>query len=309
MNEPGSLDTWLFHRHQRACIDAFEAARAPRRRELRIPAVDGVPLSASLWASGASPPTHTVVVASATGVRRGYYGAFAKWLAARGAAVVTFDYRGIGSSKDGGANASMHDWGERDLAGVVAWAAREVGGGAVSVVGHSVGGQLVGLLPEPALVRSIVNVAAQSGDYRLWPLPARLAMAALFYGFVPGVTHAVGYLPGALGIGQDLPPGVALEWARWCTTPGYLTGGEEGSQRRARFAKHTAPLLAFGFDDDLYAPPKAVSALLSLYSGSTIRRRQIEPTRRRIGHFGFFRPRADLYPLWNEAAEFLAQAR
>lgn len=100
--------------------------------------------------------------------------------------------------------------------------------GRVAVVGHSVGGQLVGLLPDASRISALVTIGAQSGDWRLWPLPTRLAMAVLWYGLVPGVTHAVGYLPGSLGIGEDLPAGVALEWARWCRTPGYLAGGGFG---------------------------------------------------------------------------------
>lgn len=204
----------------------------------------------------------------------------------------------------------MHDWGEKDLAGVIEHASVTLGArrGKVDVIGHSVGGQIVGLLPEPEMgsVRRFVAVAAQSGDYRLWPLPSRLAMAALWYGVVPGVTRAVGYLPGSLGIGEDLPPGVALEWAAWCRTPGYLVGGP-GAPRKAGFARLRAETLAFGFDDDPYAPPAAVDALLSLYENASIERKHV--TRAEvgpIGHFGFFRDRFRRN-LWDHAARFLAR--
>jgi predicted alpha/beta hydrolase len=308
MDEPASLEAWLYERHHRRELDRSLAARAPlRRRELLVPARDGTLLAATAFSPDAERPPRdrVVVVASATGVKRRYYAAFAEHLASRGFTTVTFDYRGIGASKESGRRAFMHEWGEQDLAGVVDWAASALGDGRVSLVGHSVGGQLVGLLPAPSLVRALVTVAAQSGDYRLWPLPSRLAMALLWYGVVPGVTRAVGYLPGSLGVGEDLPKGVALEWARWCRTPGYLVGGD-GAPRRDGFAQLRAPVLAFGFDDDVYAPPAAVTALLSLYTNASIERRQIPRGERRIGHFGFFRRRGR--ELWREAAEFLERA-
>jgi predicted alpha/beta hydrolase len=239
-------------------------------------------------------------------VKRSYYGAFASWLATRGFDVVTFDYRGIGDSARCPDGATMRQWGELDLAAAVTWASRELtsgGTGRCAIVGHSVGGQMIGLLPEPERVRAIVAVGAQSGDYRLWPLPSRLAMAALWYGVVPGVTHAVGYLPGALGIGENLPEGVALEWARWCRTPGYLVGGD-GAARREGFARVRAPVLAFGIEDDPYAPPAAVDALLALYKNARVERRTVPRGRRRVGHFGFFRPRFH-DTLWCDAAAFL----
>lgn len=112
----------------------------------------------------------------------------------------------------------------------------------------------------------------------------------------------LGYLPGALGIGEDLPAGVALEWASWCRTPGYLAGeGFEG--RRAGFARLDAPVLAYGFDDDGYAPRAAVDALHAFYVGAKVERRQLGREAGRFGHFGFFRERHRA--LWRDVAAFL----
>ncbi len=307
MDEAESLEAYLFNRHlrQEAPLATPPLADLPAGEEVRILADDGVSLAATLWDPAATTRARhrVVVMASATGVLRGYYATFAAWLSTRGFAVVTFDYRGMGDSAGASSAPAMHDWGERDLAAVLAWAATEHGDGThAAIVGHSVGGQLVGLLPDPGRVSALVTIGSQSGDYRLWPLPARLAMALVWYGVVPGVTHAVGYLPGALGIGEDLPAGVALEWARWCRTPGYLVG-DDGDSRRAGFAKLDAPVLAFGFDDDIYAPRAAIDALLALYLRAPIERRQLGRTAGRFGHFGFFRKRH--LPYWRDVASFL----
>lgn len=319
------LDSYLFNRHLRT-FESPESQRRESGRDIQIPARDGFPLEATIFerahAGGfdehaSDARARVVVIASATGVRRGFYTRFASYLAARGFDVVTFDYRGIGSSRPDEGNSSsvtmratmratMRDWGELDLAAVVAWAADTLGDGRVSVVGHSVGGQLLGLLPDPTRIRAAVTIGAQSGDYRLWPMPSRLLMALLWYGVVPSVTKMVGYLPGKLGIGEDLPPGVALEWARWCRTPDYLVG-DGGDSRRASFARLQAPVLAYGFDDDGYAPEAAVDALMSFYTGASVERRQLGRSDGRFGHFGFFRRRHE--SLWGEVADFLHRGR
>ncbi|AKV00765.1 hydrolase of the alpha/beta superfamily [Labilithrix luteola] len=313
------LDSYLFNRHLRT--PESPDSQPPKResgRDVRIPARDGFPLEATIFERthgrgldehASDPRARVIVIASATGVRRGFYAGFATYLAARGFDVVTFDYRGIGASRadeQSSASVTMRDWGELDLAAVVTWAADMLGDGRISVVGHSVGGQLLGLLPEPSRIRAAVTVGAQSGDYRLWPMPSRLLMALLWYGVVPSVTKMVGYLPGKLGIGEDLPPGVALEWARWCRTPDYLVG-DGGDSRRASFARLEAPVLAYGFDDDGYAPEAAVDALMSFYTGARIERRQLGRSDGRFGHFGFFRRRHEA--LWNEVAGFLGKSR
>jgi len=287
-----NIDVYLFDREARRAIDRTH----PLGRDVTIVCTDGVRLAGSLFE--AQNARAAVVIASATGVRKHYYARFASFLRSAGFSVLTFDYRGIGGSKIGSAkdsSAAMHEWGELDLDAAIAWSIAHTGFSSVHVIGHSVGGQLVGLVPNPDRIASMVLVAAQSGDFRLWPAPARWRMAAIFYGVVPSVTRAIGYFPGVLGIGEDLPRGVALEWARWCRTPGYV--GRRG------FRRVRAPLLAFGFDDDPYAPPAAVSALLDLYESSPQKRRQISRTR--VGHFGFFRDRFR-NTLWREVQRWLS---
>ena len=72
-------------------------------------------------------PAHAVaVMAPATGVPQRYYYAFARWLAARGYAVLCFDYRGMGKRNRANAHASgrtgMREWVRHDLSGALACA-------------------------------------------------------------------------------------------------------------------------------------------------------------------------------------------
>ena len=139
----------------------------PATSELSIPALDGFRLAGSL----AIPPPEqallgTVVIASAAGVPRRYYKPFASYLARAGLRTLTFDYRGVGGSRPTslrGFRAALHEWGERDLAGAITWAADQRPDLPVLVVTHSVGGQVLGLAPSLDRVRAVLSVASQSG--------------------------------------------------------------------------------------------------------------------------------------------------
>ncbi|MCI0571776.1 MAG: alpha/beta fold hydrolase [Myxococcaceae bacterium] len=272
-----------------------------------LQASDGQPLAATLYPADQDGPGAVVLVSSATGATQRYYARFATFLATRGLPTVTYDYRGIGDSRPlaPGVSARMQDWGERDLAGAIAGVRRAFPGRRLVLVGHSVGGQLVGLAPNCGEVDAVVLVASQSGHWRLWPAPTRWGMACLWYALVPGITALFGRLPGWLGMGADLPRGVALEWARWCRHRDYLLH-EGGEARRAAYSALSAPILAYSFSDDAYAPPAAVEALLATYRSAPRLRRHLTPqdVGRPIGHFGFFRESFQ-ESLWEEVAEWL----
>src|SRR5438477_6895561 len=126
--------------------------RASTARDVAFDAEDGFRLAGTLFApagrAAGAARGQAVVVNSAMGVPRRYYAPFARFLAASGFHVLTYDYRGIGESRRGPVGevrARLSDWGEKDFVAALDWASREVGGTRALVVGHSVGGQIVGL--------------------------------------------------------------------------------------------------------------------------------------------------------------------
>src|ERR687893_2099743 len=138
-----------------------------------IRATDKFQLAATEFGD-ASRAERVALIAPATGVRRRLYIPFAEFLATEGFAVVTWDWRGTGDSRPEslrGFGATMRDWGERDLAGVIDWAATRYPSARLSVVGHNFGGQSVGLARNRDRVRRLVTVGAQSGYLGHWPRP------------------------------------------------------------------------------------------------------------------------------------------
>jgi predicted alpha/beta hydrolase len=280
---------------------------------LRIPALDGFLLAATLYEPApAADRDVTVLVNSATAVPRSYYDGFARHLAGQGFAVLTYDYRGIGESRPrrlGRFRAWMRQWGEEDQAGVLDWIAGHLRPSKLLVVGHSVGGQIVGLAPNNRRISALLGVAAQNGYLGHWPAPTRYSLALRWYLTVPLVSRLFGYVPGWLGIKEDLPGGVAREWAAWCRRPDFLFEGHE--ERRRGFERFARPILAYSFADDPYAPRPAVESLLGAYRNARIAHRHVAPREvgaPAIGHFGFFRDRFR-ETLWRESAGWLeAQA-
>jgi len=277
---------------------------------LSITAAVGLELAATVYEPTAAGQDKIVLIAPATAVKRGYYDGYARFLAEQGLRVVTFDYRGIGDSRPAslrGCRASMRDWAEQDLAGVVEWIRRRYTGARLVVVGHSAGGQFVGLAQNNDRICAMLAVAAQSGYWGYWDSPRKYLMAALWYVLMPALTRLASYFPGKrIGLGEDLPRGVALEWARWCRHPQFIVDAE-GRPLRENFRKFRAPIRAYSFADDPYAPRRAVEALLDFYANAPHTLTHVRPSdvgAGAIGHFGFFRDRFRA-SLWRDSAQWL----
>jgi len=263
-----------------------------------LPALDHLPLAGTLTEPQGQ-VRGAVVIGSAMGVTRGFYGAFADYLAEGGLATLRFDYRGIGGSLRGSlreSDATMHAWGEQDLAGALRFLRERYPGTPLLLVGHSAGGQLFGLVPEPNQVRAAFTVGAQSGYWGNWRGAGRLRMLFYWTALFPSLTRALGYLPlrRLTGGGENVPRGVALEWASWGRDPDYVLSYARRKDGARGYASFTGRLRAVAIADDSYAPRTAVQAMLAFYPAASRELLYVEPASvgaRSIGHFGFFQRR------------------
>lgn len=273
---------------------------------IAIPAHDGYLLGATCYRP-ADLAAHTVVtINSATAVPQGFYRKFAAFLAVQGYTVVTYDFRGTGASRPPhlrGFAASAGDWVLLDMCGVVEHIRSTFSPQRLFHVGHSYGGQTVGLLPNGDRIDAVVTLSAQSGYWRLQGGFQKAVVGFHVHFTLPLLSHLLGYMPWSrFASAEDLPKGVALQWSRWCRLPGYLLDDE--TLPVARIGRFQAPILAFSFDDDGWGTRAAVDAMMGVYPHVT--RRHVVPVDvglSSIGHFGFFRPQAET--LWQETVEWL----
>lgn len=275
-------------------IDAPAPDAPAEELAVTVPATDGYALAGTCFRP-ASRITARVVIGPAVGVAQRYYAAFARALAERGFEVLTFDYRGIGGSAPPrlrGFEARMHDWGARDLAGALRWAFARAPELPVLFVGHSLGGQVLPEAEGADRLAALLLVASEAGNLDYWTGRDRFIVWLFFRVVVPVATRLFGRLPGwAMGGGEDLPAGVAREWARWGLHPEYLLGEHPGVRERA--GRITAPAAVVSFEDDFHAPRAAVDLLAAWYGPAGATRWHFHPRdlgARKIGHFGFFRP-------------------
>ncbi|HUZ50687.1 MAG TPA: alpha/beta fold hydrolase [Candidatus Dormibacteraeota bacterium] len=277
-------------------------------RDLLVTALDGRGLHATLFEP--ERPRTAVIVSAATATPRGYYRAFAQWLAERGVAVLTYDYRGSGEPPGvlRHSDARMRDWGELDFAGVLAWMKDRYGDRAIMTVGHSFGGHALLLAPNNALVARSVTVACQSGYWRFCAPGERYRVWLLLNVLAPLAMRALGYVPGSrLGLGEDLAGGIMREWRRWCNSPGYFYDDPSMAVALARASTYTAPTLMIGLADDLWATAPAREALAGWYTHAKTEQLVLDPAAlglEPVGHLGFFRARY-ANTLWPSVTDFL----
>jgi predicted alpha/beta hydrolase len=275
--------------------------------ETTFPAGDGYPLAATTFLPAGAPKA-AVVLSSATAVPRKIYRGFATYLAGRDFAVVTYDYRGIAGSRPPsliGFPARMRDWAALDTTAALDLARKTWQGVPLLMVGHSFGGQAVGLVPNNIDIARALLIAAQAGYWRLFQSPEKYRVYAMMNAGRL-ITRAFGYTPGWTGMGEDLPKGVFLEWADWVMSERYFLDDPTLAEL-VHFPRYRGALRAIGIDDDPWATPRAIDLLLSAFTGTRPERRQIDPRALGagpIGHFGFFRP-VHRDTLWREAVDWL----
>lgn len=253
-----------------------------------------------------------IVIASATGVLQGYYKHFAAWMAGRGYHVTTFDYSGIGASRQGGLRrhpATATSWAEHDLTVVIEHVHKNYAPKRIIGLGHSIGGQFFGICKAQDKLSALVLIASQHGHFRNWDLPHRRRISFQWLVMIPTLTRVFGYFPGKrLGVMEDLPPGMVREWVKWGRSPGYLFDHVPGA--RERYANLRVPLLFWSFSDDHdLAPKRAAEELVKHYVNCHVTHEHIRPEdfgMKAIGHFGFFKKGGE-ERLWPALVERLSK--
>jgi len=287
---------------------------------IQIITADGYRLQANLWHLAQTPSSNPVVIInSATSVRCRYYDRFAQALHTRGCTVLTYDYRGIGDSKYGSLRdlaAGWLDWGQTDFEAVLQYARTQFFHSPIYVVGHSIGGFLIGLAPSAHLIKRIFTMGAQYAYWRDYARRSRISMFLQWHIAMPLLAQAFGFVPARrLGWMEDTPKGVAMDWAGMGPAFEQYIGRKygktaaENSLLPARFGQVKAPVLALGVSDDPFGTPAALDRALDYYSGCERYHLRISPTsigQEQIGHFAFFHNRF-VDSLWPIAFDWLLE--
>jgi predicted alpha/beta hydrolase len=265
-------------------------------------ASDGYPLIGTLYT-----PEHgikaNIVLCSATGVPQAFYRRFAEYATQFGYQVLTFDYRGIAQSAPKqlkGFKMSYLDWGTLDLAAAIDFLAQDPI--PLFMVGHSYGGQALGLAPNHAKVTAMYCFGTGAGWHGYMPFKEKMKVQVIWNIIFPPMVAVTGYLPWSkLNMGADLPIGVYQQWRKWCKNPTYFFADPEQHALIAQYAQVKTPIYAVSALDDDWALPNSRHAFMQHYSNAPMQFINISASDyglKAIGHMGYFRKGAE--KIWDE---------
>ncbi|MDX1635478.1 MAG: alpha/beta fold hydrolase [Marinobacter sp.] len=242
-------------------------------------------------------PRAVVLVAGAMGVVQNCYEKFARFLLEQGFAVITFDYFGTGASSQGHLKdcpVRVTDWGQEDGRAVIDFARERYPDLALKWIGHSVGGQLLGMTPNVNDLDSAITVACGSGYWRENSPPTKRIAWLLWYLVAPVSVRVLGYFPGKrLNMVGDLPPNVIRQWRRWCLHRDYAVG-VEGVALEEGFNRVRVPITAIAFTDDEMMSRRNTESIHSFFGKAPVTIQWIDPEaigEDKVGHLGWFRER------------------
>ncbi|QIL81073.1 alpha/beta fold hydrolase [Diaphorobacter sp. HDW4A] len=278
-------------------MNATTASAQASPQAVQLTCQDGQVLSGQFLAAS----NHTcaqlpVLIAPATGVKQHFYLRFARWLAEQGHAVLLFDYRGVGLSLQGPlaqCKASLSEWGQQDQAAAVNWLLQHTGAEQLILVGNSAGAQMLGLLPNHASIARVVGVSSSSGWFggmpRGFSIKARFGLRCV----VPLGVRLLGYAPTSfLGLGENLPAKVGLQWGEWCAAGGYATNAVRQHPEQDFHAQVRMPITILYASDDSIATTATVQDLLRTFPKAPSQSIQIRPQDhglKDLGHLNWFR--------------------
>ncbi len=259
-----------------------------------IPIKDGYKLAGKLYTPSDNNKNKVLIINSATGVNKKLYHHYANFMVTNGYSVVIYDYRGVADSRPKklrGFKASFIDWGQKDFSGILDFVKQEFPDQKIVILGHSIGGTIIGMTQKIHEISGIINIGAQTAYYKDWPRNKRTKIYLLWHIFLPVMTRLFGYFPGKkLRMLEDIPKGVIEQWHNRRKQVNMMKQMEDNGVT-FYYKEYTKKLLTLGIEDDPIGTEIAIKRIHDLFINSEkdleiIRLNQV-PTKQ-IGHFGFF---------------------
>jgi len=282
-----------------------------KQTNIKIECNDNCTLAASLYS-----PEQTikgaVLIGPATGIKRQFYQKFAAFLTSHDYGVLTFDNRGIGESLVGNikySDASLQCWGEKDMTAALEQLKQSFPGTKYHLIGHSAGGQLVGLMPNASDLTSMYNFACSSGQLSNMRVGYRVKAIFFMNIFIPLSNAIFGHTKSQwLGMGEPLPKGVAKEWKTWCNGAGYVKSAFGKTIFKHHYNELSIDSVWLNAIDDDIANNLNVDDMLSVFPLLKAEKITLDPKEynlKEIGHMKFFSQKSE--KLWQHVLDWLAK--
>ncbi len=279
--------------------------------DITFQAADGYELKGAIYPALDS--KRFLIIGSAFGVPFQYYKHIANYLAENGINTLVFDYRGISHSKEGNMATNgilMQHWGELDLEAAIQFVQSQENINEINYLGHSAGGQLLGLAKSSPAINKIIIAASGVGTWRKWPGLQKYMLAIVWYLAFPLVKlfQKGDYFHSKMLGPIPVPKHAVDQWLTWARSEDYLFTPKHGLDLSA-YAQIQADILGLTISDDWYAPQTARDALLEHYPHCQKQTLLIKPEQlalKAIGHFGLFKKKQEIERgIWQPMLNFL----
>ena len=252
----------------------------------------------------------SVMIAPATGIKKEFYAAFAYFLAENGFATLTFDNRGIGESKGNSinsSNASLINWGVLDMTAALEYLKKNIPNTDYHLIGHSAGGQLVGLMKNGKEIKSIFNFGSSSGSLQYSKYPFKLKSSFWLNFYIPVSNLIFGHTKSQwVGMGEPLPKNVGKQWTKWCNGKGYVKVDLDTNIKEHVYNELRLNSLWVHAKDDDIANYENVEDMIRVHPNIKSKILTLSPKEygyKDIGHMKFFSKRKK--ELWSLAINWL----
>lgn len=260
-------------------------------------------------------PKAVVQFNAGTAIHSAFYRPFLQYLAQQGYLCCSWDYRATGQSLAGSLAQVAHyrysDYGRFDMPAVKRYLRNQYPDLPFFLLGHSAGGQQIGLMPDLDGVCGMIGFAAASGYLKAMPCLYLPKAYFFFYLFSPVSTALTGYVKAKpFKIMENLPAGVVKEWRDWCSRRDFLFDADiyGKSIPKGHYGALTFPVHIYWASDDPLAVQKNIENFWShVHStrGIAFTRLDAKDTPlKKIDHSGFFR-RALADTLWHDVCRRL----
>lgn len=265
---------------------------------MKIICSDAYELDAEIYKAGDN-QNPIILLNGATAVRKEFYAGFAKYLQENGFTCITYDYRGIGKSKPKGGLKNMTtkylDWATLDMTAALKFTKDKFPDKKILILGHSVGGQMAGLIQNLELADALLGFGCSSGYWGNMKFMDRLK-SHYFFKIIRPISHLLFGFTAAkkLGIMEDLPSNVSNDWRKWCSVPQYFFDKKYIDEilPYSKYSDMGIPVKMIHATDDYIGTPKNIEGFWSnVKSSKGLVLEKWHPADfglKEIGHFGPF---------------------
>lgn len=240
-----------------------------------------------------------VILNPGTATKTSFYEPFAKYISDHGYHVFLWNYRGFCESKTTeikNSSIRFSDIGQKDIPAVIEKMKEMFPHLPLLAVGHSAGGQHIGLASNNQELKGLIALAVSAGYFGNMPSGYKMKALYFFKIFTPVMNLFYGFVPAKkFNIMEDLPYPLAKEWGEWCTKSDYIFDSKfwgvtvpKGNYEKLPFPVKVLTAL----DDEISTPKNVENFWKHVHSEKGIEFKTYDPKnfpKKRIAHFGYFR--------------------